>query len=212
MTDIEYTFNHQLNIKKFIIGFCDTLFDTLNTYFTPLNLIITIFTFVIMFLFHSYIHEYSHYICTINTSHKTKEFTKKLNKTIYRKGLFKIHIKTNYFRFLALNPYKYKKQIKTIARAGSLYSSILYLSFFIISLILSLKVHHLFYCTTFSFLLILIVEYIEYLVGFKEIKNHKGQIIRQPDRFLVNNPTQFKNIHDIKYKRNFKKKKHKRKL
>lgn len=144
-------------------------------------------------LFNTKLHEYCHILAMYLNKIKTPEFKDKLRPNIETEKL-KANTTSNFTDFLATNPVKYSKQIKSIARAGTLYPCILFAIFSVFSF-LAVQVCIFFLFPFIFFVLTIILSVFSYFINCKEKKDKNGNIISQPDRFLVKHPEQFKNIH-----------------
>ena len=123
------------------------------------------------------------------------KFQKKLTKEIIHTNCHIAYIYSNLFELLAIDTTQYSKEIKKIAKAGVLYSSILYFLLIILFILLMWFLHPYFFVWAVIFLFTFITVLLSYFLCYKEKYDDKGELISQPDRFLVKHPEHFKNIH-----------------
>lgn len=145
---------------------------------------------------HLRLHEYCHDMAIRINKRKTPEFKDESISRITIQGL-EANTTSKFLEYLAFNPTKYSKQIASIAKAGTLYPCILYtiICFF---LLLFTKRCILVLTPLTCFIFTIISSVFSYLISYKEKTDEEGNVISQPDRFLVRHPEQFKNIHKDK--------------
>lgn len=159
----------------------------------PSILLYIFFVFLIL-KYEWFIHEHFHYL-TIKKIAKKMKFQKNLTKEIIHTNWHNAYIYSNLFELLAIDTTQYSKEIKKIAKAGVLYSSILYFLLIILFILLMWFLHPYFFVLAVIFLFTFITVLLSYFLCYKEKYDDKGELISQPDRFLVKHPEQFKNIH-----------------
>ena len=186
---IEYIKSFSFHLWDFVIIWYHSYFDDLKLFILPLFL---------LFIFSGFLlHEIGHYRTIKRLAKNNPNFFKPHNTKIKRKSITKWYTKSDYLQFLEKHRHieKYHKEIKKISFAGFKQNTLLYPSIMILSGILMYYSYPFFLLIIVSLVPPLFIETLSYFINSKEKYDDKGELISQPDRFLVKHPEQFKNIH-----------------
>ena len=157
-------------------------------------LCIFVSAFLFYLTFDTPIHEYCHYLGILRV-YKNTNFKGKPTKEFHYKTITKAYMYSDFYDFVMTDTKKYAEEIREIAKAGILYSFLLYTYFTLLFLAFSYIYSILFLIGSFFFAVVIILSLVNYKISDKEKYDKEGNLISQPDRFLVKHPEQFKNIH-----------------